>query len=167
MSQEMKTHSAVTDSWLGRVAVKLTSSRAGAWYFTRLSHHLDRFLLRVTHGRFHSMPGVPVLSLTTLGAKSGAWRTTPLLYIQIDEQIGVVASNGGNPKHPGWYHNLRAHPEARLLFRGQEGAYIAHEAQGAEREKWWCAAVALYPGYAVYQSRTTRHIPIMVLTPKH
>jgi deazaflavin-dependent oxidoreductase (nitroreductase family) len=157
----------LTRSWYGRIAVKIASSRVGGWYFTRISHHFDRFLLKVTRGRVHSVPGAPVLSLTTIGAKSGLPRTTPLVYVQIGNQIGLVASNGGNSQHPSWYYNLRAHPEAHLLFRGQERDSVAHEAQDEEREKWWREAVAVYPGYAVYQSRTTRHIPVMVLTPKH
>ena len=156
----------LANSWYGRAAVKIASSRAGAWYLTRLAHHLDRFLLKVSHGRVHSLGFMPVLHLTTIGARSGQPRTTPLVYVQIEDQIGLIASNGGNPKQPGWYYNLRANPEARLLFRGQEGVYLAHEAQGRERDKWWREAVSLYPGYATYQKRTARQIPVMVLTPK-
>jgi hypothetical protein len=84
----------LTNSWYGRIAVKLTSSRAGAWYFTRVSHHFDRFLLKATRGRIHSVPGMPVLSVTTSGAKSGLPRTTPLVYVQIGDQIGLVVSPG-------------------------------------------------------------------------
>ncbi len=108
---------------------------------------------------------MPRLILTTIGAKSGQPRVTPLIYLPDGDRVVVIASRGGDMRHPGWYHNLRANPRATLLIGGRSANYQAREASGAEREQLWRRAVALYPGYAVYQRRAARRqIPVMVLT---
>jgi deazaflavin-dependent oxidoreductase (nitroreductase family) len=87
--------------------------------------------------------------------------------IEDGERIVLIGSNFGRARHPAWYYNLRANPEATLSVRGQTDRYIAREATEAEREHYWHQAVALYAGYAAYEKRTGgRTIPIMVLTPK-
>jgi F420H(2)-dependent quinone reductase len=106
-----------------------------------------------------------MLLLTTTGRRSGRPHTTALTYLTDDARYAVVASNGGAPHHPAWYHNLRAHPEAQIQVGPM--AYLVHarEAVGAEREHLWNRMVRLYAGYHGYQARTTRQIPVLVLEP--
>lgn len=126
--------------------------------------------MKRTNGRFSlskAALGLPSLLLTTTGARSGQRRTMPLLYFEDGESVVLIASNYGKPRHPAWYHNLRANPEATLFLRGREAAYIAREAVGEERERLWRKASALYPGYDAYQHRAGgRQIPVMVLVPR-
>jgi F420H(2)-dependent quinone reductase len=122
-------------------------------------------LIRLSRGRLSVAIGMPRLILTTIGAKSGQARTTPLIYLPDGERVVLVASNGGSLRHPGWYYNLRANPQATLLIDGRTATYRAREADGAERAELWRRAVAFYPGYAVYQRRAGgRAIPVLVLT---
>src|ERR1700761_4156273 len=111
------------------------------------------------------MKGMPVILLTTVGAKSGKLRKTPLMRVEHDGEYAVVASLGGAPKHPVWYYNLTANPHVELQDGPAKDDYTAREAQGAEREAWWERAVAAWPDYAEYQKKTTRVIPVFVLTP--
>jgi len=121
----------------------------------------------VSQGRWRTTLRWPAVLLTTVGAKSGQPRPIPLLYVTDGENIVLIASNGGSPRHPAWYYNLRAHPEVQLLVNGRTATYTAHEATGAERARLWRKAVDLYAGYETYQQRTRgRQIPVMVLTPK-
>ena len=152
-----------------RVILRLASTRAGAWFSSHTAHHLDLPIIHLSKGRYSLtsiLAGLPVVTLTTVGAKSGKPRATPLVAIQDGEQVVLIASNFGRAHHPAWYHNLRANPEATLSVHDRSGNYIAHEATGAEREKYWRQAVDLYAGYAAYERRTGgREIPVMVLTP--
>lgn len=109
--------------------------------------------------------GVPIIVLTTVGAKTGQLRKTPLMRVEHDGAYAVVASMGGAPTHPVWYHNVVAHPHVELQDGAAKKDYLAHEAVGAERDAWWERAVAVWPDYAGYQKRTTRQIPVFVLTP--
>jgi deazaflavin-dependent oxidoreductase (nitroreductase family) len=111
------------------------------------------------------MNGKPVIILTSLGAKSGKLRKTPLMRVEHDGEYAVVASLGGAPQHPVWYYNLTASPHVELQDGPAKGEYVAREVQGAERESWWKRAVAAWPDYAEYQKKTTRVIPVFVLTP--
>ncbi len=105
--------------------------------------------------------------LETVGARSGAVRSTPLLYIEDGARLVVIASMGGAPRHPDWYHNLRKTPRATMILAGRRAVYVAHEAKGAERARLWAMAVDYYPGYAVYAQRAgARRIPVMVLSPE-
>ncbi|MFZ2616407.1 MAG: nitroreductase family deazaflavin-dependent oxidoreductase [Anaerolineae bacterium] len=152
-----------------RLILPLAWSKPGSWLFARLMHLLDRPVLRWTHGRSSVtslLAGLPIISLTTTGAKSGQPRTVPLVAVEDGERLVVFASNFGQAHYPAWYHNLRAHPQARVLLRGQERVYLARETEGAERDAYWAAAVKLYPGYQAYKVRTGgRPIPVIVLTP--
>jgi deazaflavin-dependent oxidoreductase (nitroreductase family) len=148
---------------------RFPASWLGAWIFARTLHPLDRLLLRLTHGRV-SIPGVvtglPVIMLTTIGAKSGKLRTVPVVGLRDGDKVVVIASNYGQTHHPAWYYNLRAHPEATLELPGRTGTYLAREATPAEREVYWRRASELYIGFPAYQQRTHRRvIPIIVLTP--
>ena len=154
-----------TVRWWQRPAIPLAATRLGGWFFVRVAPAIDRLLVRITRGRLSTAVGFPTLILTTIGAKTGQVRTTPLIYLPIGDQIVLVASNGGGPRHPGWYHNLRARPDVSALVRGVAASYTAREATGDERAALWAQAAALYPGYITYQQRTAgRSIPIVVLT---
>jgi F420H(2)-dependent quinone reductase len=109
--------------------------------------------------------GHPVIILTSVGAKSGKLRKTPLMRVEHDGEYAVVASLGGAPKHPVWYYNLVANPHVELQDGPAKNDYTAREVQGAEREAWWERAVAAWPDYAEYQKKTTRVLPVFVLTP--
>jgi deazaflavin-dependent oxidoreductase (nitroreductase family) len=112
-----------------------------------------------------TMRGMPVVVLTTVGARSGKLRKTPLMRVEHDGTYAVVASQGGAPTHPLWYHNLRAHPRVELQDGTHKGDYLAREVTGEEKAIWWERAVAAYPDYAEYQTRTERQIPVFVLEP--
>jgi len=112
-----------------------------------------------------TMQGRPVVILTSRGARSGKIRKTPVMRVEHDGRYAVVASLGGAPKHPVWYHNLVADPRVELQDGPVKQDMIAHEATGAERETWWARAVEAYPDYAEYQKKTDRVIPVFVLTP--
>ena len=107
--------------------------------------------------------GLPVVIFTTRGNKSGKIRKTPLMRVEHDGAYALVASQGGAPKHPVWYHNLRADPTALMVQDGPEPFdAVAREVTGEERAVWWERAVAAYPPYAEYQQRTEREIPVFV-----
>jgi deazaflavin-dependent oxidoreductase (nitroreductase family) len=110
--------------------------------------------------------GSPVVLLTLRGAKTGKLRYTPVMRVEHDGSYAVVASKGGAPEHPTWYHNIKAHPEFALQDGTVTKDYVAREVDGAEREQWWERAVAAYPSYAEYQTKTDRQIPVFVLDPK-
>ncbi|MFJ8487350.1 nitroreductase family deazaflavin-dependent oxidoreductase [Streptomyces sp. NPDC094038] len=110
--------------------------------------------------------GMPVILLTTLGVKSGKIRKTPLMRVEHDGTYAVVASQGGAPKHPVWYFNVKSHPVVELQDGQVKQDMTAREVTGAEKAEWWERAVAAYPPYAEYQTKTTREIPVFVLEPK-
>lgn len=112
------------------------------------------------------MRGMPVILLTTIGAKTGKLRKTPLMRVEHDGQYAIVASLGGAPKNPVWYYNVKAHPVVELQDGTVTGDYEAREVFGEEKALWWERAVAAYPDYADYQAKTERQIPVFVLTPK-
>lgn len=154
-------------SWWERLVERVPASRPGAWCCVHITTHIDRWLMPVSQGRWSTALTWPALLLTTRGAKSGQPQTVPLLYFADGKRIVVIASKGGSPRHPAWYYNLRAHPEAQLFLNGRWATYTAHEATGDERVRLWYEAVDLYAGYETYQGRAVgRQIPVMVLTPK-
>ena len=113
------------------------------------------------------MKGKPVILLTTVGAKSGKLRKTPLMRVTHDGEYAVVASLGGAPKNPVWYYNIVAHPRVELQDGTVHGDYEAREVFGDEKALWWQRAVEVWPDYAEYQRNTDREIPVFVLTPIH
>ena len=113
-----------------------------------------------------TLRGMPVIVLTSVGAKSGKLRKTPLMRVEHEGEYAVVASLGGAPKHPVWYYNLLAEPHVELQDGPQKNDYTAREVTGDEKALWWERAVAAYPDYADYQVRTEREIPLFVLTPR-
>lgn len=113
-----------------------------------------------------TMEGKAVVILTTKGAKSGKLRKTPLMRVEHDGQYAVVASLGGAPKHPVWYHNIVANPHVELQDGPVKQDMTAREVTGDEKAVWWERAVEAWPDYANYQRKTDRQIPVFVLTPK-
>jgi deazaflavin-dependent oxidoreductase (nitroreductase family) len=109
--------------------------------------------------------GMPVIILTSVGARTGKVRKTPLMRVEHDGQYAVVASLGGAPSNPVWYNNLTANPHVELQDGPVRKDYQAREVHGGERDTWWERAVAAYPDYAEYQKNTDRTIPVFVLTP--
>jgi F420H(2)-dependent quinone reductase len=109
--------------------------------------------------------GRPIIVLTSVGARTGRLRKTPLMRVEHGGAYAVVASLGGAPRHPVWYHNLKAHPRVELQDRDVKREYIAREVTGDEKAVWWERAVATWPDYARYQERTSREIPVFVLEP--
>ncbi len=113
------------------------------------------------------LKGKPVILLTTIGAKTGKLRKTPLMRVEHDGEYAVVASLGGAPKHPVWYHNIKKHPRVELQDGTSSADYEAREVFGEEKATWWQRAVEVWPDYADYQRKTDREIPVFVLTPIH
>ena len=111
------------------------------------------------------LQGKPVILLTTIGAKSGKIRKTPLMRVEHGGEYAIVASLGGAPKHPVWYHNVKAHPRVELQDGAVTKDYEAREVVGDEKAVWWERAIEAWPDYANYQKKTDRQIPVFVLTP--
>jgi deazaflavin-dependent oxidoreductase (nitroreductase family) len=109
--------------------------------------------------------GRPVIVLTSVGARTGKLRKTALMRVEYDGVYAVVASMGGAPKHPVWYHNLKANPAVELQDLASKQDYLAREVSGDEKAIWWARAVETWPDYAKYQTRTKRDIPVFVLEP--
>ena len=153
--------------WWERPLENLARSRAGAWLAINVANPIDQRLLAWSNGKVGLFVGQQVGLLEHIGAKSGRRRVTPLLYLTDDDRVVLVASQGGAPRHPAWYHNLKANPEVEFLPRGGPKApYLAREADGAERDELWAAVNDLYAGYDDYQGRTGgSRIPVMVLEP--
>ncbi len=127
------------------------------------------FLYRHSGGRIgHSFPGVRgrMLLLDHVGARSGRLRTAPLLYVQDGERLAIVASKGGFPKHPAWYHNLLANPDTFVQVGAKRRPVQARLANSEEYDALWDKAVEAWSGYEDYRRRTDRRIPLVVLEPR-
>ncbi len=157
-------------SWLHRAVKRVASSRAGSWFLSRTLHHLDRAVARVSGGRGSLtalLAGLPVVTLTIVGARSGRPRYVPLVGIPEGEDVTLIASNWGRLRHPAWYYSLRAHPEVVLSYRGVAERYVAREVTGEEREACLTRAALLYSGYHAYVRRAGgRKVPVFVLSPE-
>jgi deazaflavin-dependent oxidoreductase (nitroreductase family) len=113
----------------------------------------------------NDLRGRPIIVLTSVGAKTGKLRKTPLMRVEHEGLYAVVASQGGAPKHPVWYFNLKANPHVELQDGPTKRDYAARELSGDEKAVWWKRAVEAWPDYAKYQTRTKRQIPVFVLEP--
>lgn len=130
----------------------------------RGAEHIARY--RETDGEVgYLWNGVPTLLLTTVGRQSGEKRTSALIFARDGDDYLVVASTGGAPKHPAWYWNLTAHPEAEIQVRGLHLPVVGRTASEDEKPRLWKIVTASWPNYDVYQTRTDRIIPVVVLTP--
>jgi len=137
--------------------------------FARAAPRIDRPLYRLTRGRhtFASLlSGIPVVLLTTTGARSGRPRTVPVLGLPTADGIAVIASNFGQRRHPGWYYNLRAKPEGTAAVNGRAHRFRAVEAEGERRQRIWDQGLRVYPGWSQYERRAShRQIAVFVLEP--
>ena len=137
-------------------------------FLARVLHRLDAAMLKLSGGR-HTLTeivGLPMIQITTIGAKTGEPRAMPLASVFDGEKIALVASNFGQKHNPGWYYNLKTHPQCTVQIKGDPVKYIARQVEGEEREKYWTMAVSYYKGYELYAIRAAhRQIPVMVLEP--
>jgi deazaflavin-dependent oxidoreductase (nitroreductase family) len=152
-----------------RALRRLVASRCGSWVAVRALHRIDGPVFRATRGR-HTVSslvsGLPVVFLTTRGARSGRPRTVPLLGLPTEDGVAVIASNFGQGHHPAWYHNLRAHPEAEIAVDGRRERVRAVPVEGERRERIWRAGLEMYPGWTQYERRAQgRRIVVFVLEP--
>jgi deazaflavin-dependent oxidoreductase (nitroreductase family) len=152
-----------------RVLRRFAASGPGSWMFARTLHRIDRPVYRLTRGRhtFASLvSGIPVVMLTTIGARSGRQRSVPVLGLPTPDGLSVIASNFGQHHHPGWYYNLRADPAATVAVDGPPRRVRAVEAEGERRERIWQQGLKIYPGWSQYEVRASnRRIAIFVLEP--
>jgi F420H(2)-dependent quinone reductase len=147
-----------------RTAEKLVATRGGAWFYINVTPHIDRRLLPLTNGKFSFSGRGRVGILKVKGAKSGIERTTPLTFTADGDRVLLVASRGGDVRHPAWYHNLVANPEVEWLGPGGWRRCRARTAEGEERERLWPLVVERYSGYDTYAERAgERQIPVVVL----
>jgi deazaflavin-dependent oxidoreductase (nitroreductase family) len=140
-----------------------------SWLYARTLHHLDRLVYRLTGGRatFVSwVAGLPVVMLTTTGAKTGRRHTLPLVGLPDGERMVVIASNYGQERNPGWYYNLRTNASATIEFEGATREVTARELAGEEREREYARGIEIYPGWTQYRKRAAnRQIPVIELIP--
>jgi deazaflavin-dependent oxidoreductase (nitroreductase family) len=145
----------------------IAATRAGAWFFARTLDHIDRVLLRLSQGQV-TVPGVvagvPVLTVTTTGARTGQRRCAPLLGVPAGEDIAVIGTSFGQSRTPAWYHNMRADPKVEVAYRDKTVRAIAREAGGEEKQAIWDRARTIYVGYEAYAGRIKhRQVHIMIL----
>jgi F420H(2)-dependent quinone reductase len=155
-----------------RLLNRFFRTRVGVWIALHVANRIDKRLMRWSKGSLNVTVGSGFADRSMLlrctGAQSGKARDVPVFAFEHDGGWVLIASAGGQERNPAWYHNLKSHPRCALLVphRG-EVSCVAHEAGGEERERAWKAANAGYSGYAVYQQRTQRQIPVMVLRPEN
>jgi len=157
-------------NFLQRSLRRLGASGPGAWLFARILHRIDRPVHRLTRGRHtftNLLAGIPVVMLTTTGARSGGARSVPLLGLPTDDGLVVIASNLGQARHPAWHHNLRANPDALVAVDGAVRAVRAVEAHGEQRARIWREGLKVYPGWSQYERRLAhREITVYILEPR-
>jgi deazaflavin-dependent oxidoreductase (nitroreductase family) len=143
---------------------RFAASGPGSAMFAPIVHHIDRPVYRLTGGRrtFTSLlSGLPVIMLTTTGARSGTPRTLPLVGLPDGDGMAVIASNFGRAHAPGWSYNLRAQPEATITVAGRSSDVLAVVAEGEDRARIWAHGLRVYPGFAQYERRAA-HRQILV-----
>ena len=145
----------------------LAKRRPVTWFLIHIGNRVDPVLMRATGGRLRVAPGSPTVLLTHVGARTGKRRITPLAYFTDGENVVLMASKGGAPRNPAWYHNVKANPEVELWAEGRGGRYRATEAEAEEYGRLWELANALYDGYGKYQEiAVDRRIPLIVCVPE-
>lgn len=156
-------------NWFQRLVQRFAWSRVGMWVGSNFLHYLDQLAIKLTKGRTSLssiIAGVPIVMLTTTGAKTGLPRRVPLIGLPDQDRFILVASSWGREKHPGWYYNLRKNPCAALSAPGWQKPFIAHLANDAEADVYWDKVIAIYPGYQVYRELAKkRKIGLFILEP--
>jgi deazaflavin-dependent oxidoreductase (nitroreductase family) len=146
---------------------RFAASGPGSWLFARVLHHIDRPIHRMSRGHrtFASIvSGLPVVMLTTTGARSGVARSVPVLGLPTPDGLVVIASNYGQKRHPAWYYNLRSDPTGLVTVDGVTRAFRARLAEGDTRARIWQEALHVYPGWSLYERRAShRNIAVFVL----
>ncbi len=152
-----------------RIVQRFAASRPGSWLFQKTLYAIDRPLFRATHGRLSGpglLAGLPVIMLTTTGAKSGRPRTMPLVGIPLGDDLAVIGSNYGQQHTPGWVYNLLADPAATVAYRDRTVEVTARLATDAEADQAFEVSATFYPGYGKYRARAShRVIRVFVLEP--
>jgi deazaflavin-dependent oxidoreductase (nitroreductase family) len=150
-----------------RITQKIAASAPGAWLSQRTLYPVDKVLYRRSKGRVtiaELMAGLPVIMLTTTGAKSGEPRSMPLVGIPLDDHLALIGSNYGQQRTPGWVYNLEANPEATVSYRDRSVEVTARPATDAEADRAFDIAAGFYPGYGKYRARAShRTIRVFVL----
>jgi deazaflavin-dependent oxidoreductase (nitroreductase family) len=145
----------------------IAATRAGAWFFAKTLDRIDKALLRLSRDRVTlpgTMAGLPVLTVTTIGARTGQRRSAPLVGVPADDDIAVIGTSFGQSRTPGWYHNMRSDPKVEVTYRDKTVKAVAREADEDEGQAIWDRARTIYVGYEAYASRIkSRQIHIMVL----
>jgi deazaflavin-dependent oxidoreductase (nitroreductase family) len=155
---------------LFRRVVRVTAAwKPLSLFYARTLHHIDRIVFRLSRGRatFVSwVAGLPIVMLTTTGAKSGRRHTCPLVALPDGDRLVIIASNYGQLRNPAWYHNLCANPRASVCFEGVTREVVARELEGDERDRHYERGIEVYPGWTTYRKRAAhRRIPVFELTP--
>lgn len=151
-------------AWLNKIGIAASSSRLGGIVYDKVCRRIDRVLIPLTGARLAMGPPGQTLLLTTTGAKSGRPRIASLAFLTADDALVVIASKGGAPVHPGWYHNLMADPRATVQHRGGIEQRVARVAHGEERKRLYTRMEAAFSNFQAYQERAdTREIPVVVL----
>ena len=150
---------------LTRIGMAASSSKLGGIFYHVVCRRIDSVLIPLSKGRLALGPPGQTVLLTTVGARSGKPRKAAVAFGWEGEDLVVIASKGGAPHHPGWYHNLKASPRVRTQYRGVDEERVAREAEGAERERLFAQLAEQFPNFAAYQRRASeRTIPVMVLS---
>lgn len=150
---------------LSRIGVAASSSRWGGIVYYVVCRRIDSILIPLTGARMSMGPPGFTTLITTTGARTGKPRKASLAFLWKGDDMVVIASKGGGPHHPAWYHNMQATPRVRVQHRGGVEERVAREATGEERERLFAEAAAAYPNFAAYQERATeRTLPVMILS---
>ena len=156
-------------NWFQRLVQRFAWSRVGIWFGSNFLHYLDRLAIRLSKGKIFLstvISGLPMILLTTTGAKSGLPRSVPLVALQDGDNWILIASSWGRRKHPGWYYNLRKNPVATIISPAGKNEYKARISEGEEAEGYWVKFIRIYPGYAAYRKNAShRKIGLFVMQP--
>jgi deazaflavin-dependent oxidoreductase (nitroreductase family) len=163
-------HSYADATPVRRLVRRASATKPGSWVFARAAHRLDRVVYRASKGRSTAaswVSGLPVVMVTTTGARSGRRVTTPILGVRDGGSIVIIGSNFGQAHHPAWVHNLRKDPHATVCVVGEEPhEAVAEELDGAERDRLLALASDIYPGFRQYVVRAApRRIRVIRLIP--
>jgi deazaflavin-dependent oxidoreductase (nitroreductase family) len=153
----------------GQLTSRVPAPRPGTplWAPFQLVTRANVALYRASGGRIGGRyDGAPVCILHHRGARSGRPRETPLVHLPDGDRVVLVASMGGNPRNPAWYHNVKAHPDVEMEVAGRRRPMLAREVEEAEREALWPRLLEVWPAWEDYQARTTRRLPVLVLDPR-